>query len=147
MNRAQILWLQCIIAVGGAGFWLTPPHLPYFRPIAMVSALWALLTFSAIRLEGLEDWAHRATSFFGFLLCTIEGILGSLGLTGRSSGLLVLALLHGFTFLLAVVGKYQSKLRARPRRSLDLPSALLSGKVRPEQSTEEAPAEIKPKQQ
>ncbi len=49
----------------------------------------------------------------------MEGILGSLGLTDRNSALLAAALFHGFSFILAVIGKYQSKLRARSHRALD----------------------------
>jgi hypothetical protein len=118
MNRSQLLWLQGWIALSGAVFWVLPPALPYHQIVVCGSAGWALLCLASIWLEDLEDWAHRLSSFFGFLLCTMEGIMGVLGLTSKS-GLLVMAGLHGLTFFLSVAGKYQSRMRRRPRRNFD----------------------------
>lgn len=117
MNRAQNLWLQSIIAFGGAGYWITSPHLPYYGPVGSISIIWAWFLFLTIWMDTIEDWLHRVSSFMALFLITIEGILGLLGLGGEST-ILLLAVFHGFIFLLAVVGRYQSQLRKTPRRAL-----------------------------
>ena len=118
MNRAQILWLESIIAVSGAVFWSMPPALPHGKIVLVGSLFWFTITFSSIFIEALEDWGHRLSSFLGFLLCTIEGILGLLAFSPKS-GLLVMSLLHGIAFILAVIGKYKSRNRRRPRRNFE----------------------------
>lgn len=93
--------------------------MPKAQMVVGISLVWFLIAFAAIFLDSLENWAHRLSSFIGFLLCTIEGMLGLLGVGGRS-GLLAIALLHGLTFVLAVMGRYQARLRSRrPRKSLE----------------------------
>ena len=93
--------------------------MPKAQMVVGLSLLWFLIAFAAIFVESLENWAHRVSSFVGFLLCTVEGILGLLGVGGRP-GLLAIALLHGLTFVLAVMGRYQARQsRRRPRRSLE----------------------------
>ena len=118
MSRRQILWLQGWIALCGSVFWLLEPRLPHWKPVLIISLLWAGLCILSIWADSLEDWAHRISSFVGFSLCTVEGILGLLGFAGKP-GLLLIALLHGFTFLLAMAGKYQSRSRRRPKRSIE----------------------------
>jgi len=83
-----------------------------------VSLAWSLLCLVSIWVEELEDWSYRLSSFLGFLFCTIEGILGLVGATTKS-GVLVMATLHGLTFLLSLAGRYQSRVRRRPRRSFE----------------------------
>ena len=119
MNRSQLLWMECWIALTGAVFWSLPPALAHSNYVVPLSGFWALLCFTAIWLESLETWAHRLSAFLGFLLCTIEGILGLLGLTTRPLLLLVMALLHGSTFLLSVAGRYLARSRSRRRPSLE----------------------------
>ena len=97
-----------------------------------LSLAWAFFCLLAIWVEGLETWAHRLSAFFGFLLCTIEGILGLLGLTDRPVLLLVMALLHGCTFFLSVVGRYLSRSRSRRRPSLDILAAQALEEIRQE---------------
>jgi hypothetical protein len=118
MNRAQILWLQCWIALSGGVFWALPPVLNHWKYALIVSTLWALLCLTAIWVESLENWAHRLTAFFGFLLFTVEGILGLLGLTAKG-GMLIMAFLHGCTFFLSIAGRYLSKTRRRRRPSFE----------------------------
>lgn len=76
--------------------------------------LWGLLGLVSIFVESLEVWTYRLSAFLGFLLGTIEGILGLLAMVEKS-GLLLMAFLHGSTFLLAMVGKYLSQNRSRPK--------------------------------
>ena len=118
MNRSQILWLQCWIALSGGVYWALPPQLHHSTYVAAISTVWALVCLTAIWLESLENWAHRLTAFFGFLFCTIEGILGLLGLTSKT-GLLLMAVLHGCTFFLLVAGRYNSRAGSRRRPSLE----------------------------
>ena len=109
MTRAQILWMQSWIALAGAVLWYLPPAPTHSSYVVSLSLAWALFCLVAIWVEGLETWAHRFSAFFGFLLCTIEGILGLLGLTDRPVLLLIMAMLHGCTFFLSVVGRYLSR--------------------------------------
>ena len=132
MNRAQILWMQCWIALTGAALWYMPPAPQHSNYVVTLSLAWAFLCLLAIWVEGLETWAHRLSAFFGFLLCTIEGILGLLGLTDRPVLLLVMALLHGCTFFLSVVGRYLSRSRSRRRPSLDILAAQALEEIRQE---------------
>lgn len=118
MNRTQILWLQSWIALSGAVFWCLPPQLPHTPYVVVVSALWGLFGLSSIFLENLEVWTYRLSAFFGFLLCTIEGMLGLTGLVEKP-GLLLMAFFHGSTFILSVVGKYLSQSRSRPKTVYD----------------------------
>lgn len=118
MNRSQLLWLLSWIALSGAVFWLLPHHLPYAKFVVAGSFFWAVLAFASIWIEALEDWAYRFSSFFGFMLCTVEGILGLLALTPKK-GLLLLATLHGMSFIIAVAGRYQSRVRRRPKRNFE----------------------------
>lgn len=97
---------------------MLPPQLPHHNIVASSSLVWSLFCLLAIWAEALENWAHRLSAFLGFLLCTIEGILGLLGFAGKP-GLLLVATLHGATFILSVVGKYQSRVRSRPKRSME----------------------------
>lgn len=118
MNRSQVLWLECWIAISGGVFWALPPTLPYARAALLISLAWAVLAGVSIWVENLENWSHRMSAFIGFLFFTIEGILGLLGATEKS-GMLLLAFLHGCAFVLSVVGKYMSRSQRRPRRSLE----------------------------
>lgn len=141
MNRAQILWMQCWIALTGAVLWYLPPAPANSSYVVSLSLAWALLCLVAIWVEGLETWAHRLSAFFGFLLCTIEGILGLLGLTDRPVLLLVMALLHGCTFFLSVVGRYLSRTRTRRRPSLDVLAAQALEEIRREAESEKNEAD------
>ena len=67
---------------------------------------------AGIFVQSLEVWTHRLSAFLGFLLGTIEGMLGLLGLVEKP-GLLMMAFFHGSTFLLSMMGKYMS--RSRPK--------------------------------
>lgn len=138
MNRAQILWLECWVALSGATYWLLPPTLPHHTKIVAVSVSWALLSLAAVWVEDLEDWAHRISSFFGFLLFTIEGVLGLMGV-GGGTPLVLLALLHGFSFLLAVAGRYQARIRRRPRRSYERMAEEALADIRAQQSQDQPP--------
>ena len=119
MNRAQILWLEAWVALLGIVFWLSPDQLPYFRIVVACSALWLLLSMVSIWLEALENTAHRVASLLGFSLFTLEGLLGLTGLATKR-GILVMALLHGFAFILAAIGKYQRRSRRRPKMDAEL---------------------------
>lgn len=120
MNRAQLLWLQCWIALCGAVVWTVPPALPHGKYVLVLSGCWAAVSFTAIWLEGWEGWAHRFSAFFGFLLGTVEGLLGLFGLTERAGVLLVTGLLHACTFILSVMGRYLQRTRRRRGPSLDV---------------------------
>jgi hypothetical protein len=113
MNRSQILWLQCWIALSGGVYWALAPQLHHWKYVLVLSAGWALVCLASVWLEFLESWAHRLSAFLGFLLFTVEGILGLLGLTTKS-GLLFMALVHGGAFVLSVAGRYRSKASSRP---------------------------------
>lgn len=104
--------------MSGAVYWWIPPQLPHSATAIVLSLLWAFLALTAIWVDLLENWAHRLSSFAGFLFCTIEGMLGLLGY-GEKGGLLLMACLHGTTFLLAVAGKFHSQARRRPRPSFE----------------------------
>lgn len=118
MNRNQILWLEGWIALGGAVYWYLPEQVAHSQNFVWVGLLWGCLCLVSIPASGLEKWAHRASSFFGFLLFTVEGILGMLGLTNKS-GLLIAALFHFGAFVLSVAGKYKLRFRSHPKRSLE----------------------------
>lgn len=91
--------------------------MPNTKFVVAASIAWCLICLISVWVEPLEDWAHRLSSFVGFLLFTIEGILGLLGVGGKSL-ILAMAALHGVTFFLSVAGRYQSRVRKRPRRDM-----------------------------
>ena len=61
--------------------------------------------------------------------------------TGRPVLLLVMALLHGCTFFLSVVGRYLSRARTRRRPSLDVLAAQALEEIRQEAKSEKNEAD------
>lgn len=112
MERAKIKVPLLLIAAGSTAYWLQP-----VGPVWLVAGcgLWLLVALAAFRWEKAEDWTYRLSSFVGVALCTIEGIAGLLALLPRP-GLLLMAVLHGAAFVLAVVGRYQKVSGKRERR-------------------------------
>lgn len=58
---------------------------------------------------------------------------------GGGTPLVMLALLHGFSFLLAVAGRYQARVRRRPRRSYERLAEEALADIRAKKAEDEGP--------
>lgn len=123
VNRNQILWLQGCCALITGVVWLSPPALKGPTVVSIAVLIWALFAFASIPLEFLENWNHRFSSFFGFLFFMLFSALGLLGITAKSY-LLVWGFIPAFSFVLALIGRYQGVARKQRKRRRD-PEELL----------------------
>lgn len=141
MGRQKILLALTTIAALSTIYWATPPMITGSVPASCVCLLWGVLTLGAAALDGLENWAYRLSSFLGFMFLTVEGVMGLFTMIPKPY-LLLVALLHGGAFILAVMGRWQKVSARRPRRSMD--EALAEAKSQFESSAVESIPEPEP---